>query len=207
MAPVFTAITEIAYHCDIPAHSFLVRGAAGAHEFSLLDFGLAVRAPSWTSEYVTGTICGDPCNLSPAAWMLMIYGLGHLEALPNASLLRQHAQRSDRFSFGVVVLVVLLALWKGPEEEDVGGPQDTRVQALTRDLVGVACLLARSHGFLPVVSHRGRTRNPAVACGQQCRHGIVNSCLWSIYPWGSDPYSHRGCGPDATPFAPPPLAT
>ena len=135
-APVFTALTGIAYHCDISAHSFLVRGAAVAEEFSLLDFGLAVRAPSWTSDYKTGNTCGDPRNCSPAAWMLMVYGLRHLEALPDASLLRQYEQRIDHFSFGVMELEVLFALWNGPEEEDVGGPQDTRVQALTRAWLG-----------------------------------------------------------------------
>ena len=78
-----------------------------AEEFSLLDFELAVRAPSWTSDDKTGNTCGDPRNCSPAAWMLIAYGLRHLEALPDAGFLRQYEQRIDHFPLGVLVLEVL----------------------------------------------------------------------------------------------------
>ena len=43
--------------------------------------------------------------------MLMVYGLRHLEALPDVGLLRQYEQRIDHFSLGVMGLEVLFALW------------------------------------------------------------------------------------------------
>merc|ERR1719361_1855919 len=117
LAPVFAALTKIAYHRDVSAHNFLVRGADGAEEFALLDFGLAVRASSWQRECKMQNISGDPRYFSPAAWLLMVHGYKYLDSHPNPSFLEQYKCRMDHFSFGVLVLEVLFALWRGPEAE------------------------------------------------------------------------------------------
>jgi len=117
MAPVFGALSKIAFHRDVSAHNFLVREEAGAEEFALLDFGLAVRSPGWEDECKVQSISGDPRYFSPAAWMLMVYGYRYLEKHPDGSFLEQYRSRIDHFSFGVLLLEVLFALWKGPEAE------------------------------------------------------------------------------------------
>jgi len=127
MAPVFVALNKIAYHRDVSAHNFLVReaaGEAGKLDFSLLDFGLATKAAEWPEDFRRKNICGDPRYFTPAAWMLMAFGSSSLEALPDASIQRQYTERIDHYSFGVLVLELLFALWHGPEkEEDIKGDQ------------------------------------------------------------------------------------
>jgi len=119
MAPVFKALSGIAHHRDVSAHNFLIREDAGFEEFSLLDFGLAVRASTWEAKCRTKSICGDPRYFTPAAWTLMALGLKATQAMPeSASMLRQYEKRIDHFSFGVLVLETLFALWRGPESED-----------------------------------------------------------------------------------------
>jgi len=119
MAAVFQALSGIAHHRDVSAHNFLIRGEGGAEEFSLLDFGLAVRTSTWEAECRSKSICGDPRYFTPAAWSLMAFGLKATQAMPDsASMFRQYEKRIDHFSFGMLVLEVLFALWKGPDRED-----------------------------------------------------------------------------------------
>jgi len=124
MAPVFAALNKIAYHRDVSAHNFLVRGTAGNEDFSLLDFGLATTAAEWSEDWKRKNICGDPRYFTPAAWMLMTFGSKSLEVLPDTSIRRQYIERIDHYSFGVLVLELLFAMWCGPEkEEEVKGDQ------------------------------------------------------------------------------------
>jgi serine/threonine protein kinase len=124
MAPVFAALSKIAYHRDVSAHNFMVRETAGKEDFSLLDFGLATQAADWPEDFRRKNICGDPRYFTPAAWMLMAFGLKGLEALPDKSIQRQYTVRIDHYSFGVLVLELLFALWCGPENEaDIKGDQ------------------------------------------------------------------------------------
>jgi len=117
MAPVFAALNKSAYHRDVSAHNFLVRGTAGEEDFSLLDFGLATKAADWPEDWKRKSICGDPRYFTPGAWMLMAFGSKSLEALPDTSIRRQYIERIDHYSFGVLVLELLFALWCGPEKE------------------------------------------------------------------------------------------
>jgi len=115
MAPVMAALTSIAYHRDISAHNFLVQQTTQGMQFSILDFGLAVRSSSWTADYKKMNICGDPRYFTPAAWMLMVYGHEYITANMDNSLLQQYLKRIDHFSFGVLMLEVFFGLWKGPD--------------------------------------------------------------------------------------------
>lgn len=117
LAPVFTPLDGIAYHRDVSAHNFLFREEAGAQHFALLDFGLAVRAPTWQHEYQSRNISGDPRYFTPAAWMLMVYGHKYLEAHPDSSFLEQYKRRMDHYSMGLLALEVLFSLWRGPAAE------------------------------------------------------------------------------------------
>jgi len=119
LAPVFAALSSIAFHRDVSAHNFLIKAeTAGNEEFSLLDFGLAVRANSWNSEHRRKDIAGDPRYFTPAAWMLIVHGLDFMESFPDNNLMRQYVHRIDEFSFGVLMLEVLFALWQGPAGEE-----------------------------------------------------------------------------------------
>jgi serine/threonine protein kinase len=125
MAPVFTALSGIAHHRDVSAHNFMIRGEPGVEDFSLLDFGLAVRASTWEAECRKQSICGDPRYFTPAAWALMSLGLKGTQAMPDSALVfRQYEKRIDHFAFGSLVLEVFFALWRGPDREDsVNGPE------------------------------------------------------------------------------------
>lgn len=115
MAPVMAALSSIAHHRDISAHNFLIHQTTSGMQFSLLDFGLAVRSSRWTADYKNKSICGDPRYFTPTAWMLMVYGHEYVSAHPDGSLLQQYLQRIDHFSFGVLMLEVFFGLWKGPD--------------------------------------------------------------------------------------------
>lgn len=122
VSPVFAALSGIAYHRDISAHNFLVNDAHSVDgisppDFSVLDFGLAVRANSWNQEWQGACIGGDPRYWSPATWMHFAYGHKYLEGHPDQTFRRQYEERIDHFSLGVLVLEVLFALWEGPDTE------------------------------------------------------------------------------------------
>mmetsp|Transcript_137278 Transcript_137278/g.382926 ORF Transcript_137278/g.382926 Transcript_137278/m.382926 type:complete len:597 (+) Transcript_137278:86-1876(+) len=132
MAPVFAALSGIAYHRDVSAHNFLIRIRGGIEEFAILDFGLAVRASTWSHECRNRNISGDPRYFTPAAWMLMVYGQRYLEAHPDPSFLQQYRCRMDHFSFGVLILEVLFALWWGPGAEEAAALSGVQVRVLTQ---------------------------------------------------------------------------
>lgn len=131
MAPVFEALSKIAYHRDVAAHNFLVREAWPNSEklgklacsdclpqdleFTMIDFGLAVRAETWRTEWQTHDIAGDPRYWTPAALMALAYGNKHLTQHPDASFRRQYEERIDHFALGLLALEVLFALWQPPE--------------------------------------------------------------------------------------------
>jgi len=154
MAPVFTALSKIAYHRDISAHNFLIREAEeGREEFAVLDFGLAVRSGSWQTDYKTRNISGDPRYFSPAAWMLMVYGYKYLDAHPDPSFLEQYKFRMDHFSFGVMALEVFFALWKGPESEGSLGAE--QVHALSKARAAWRAFWTDSVGFFQMFHTQG----------------------------------------------------
>mmetsp|Transcript_94007 Transcript_94007/g.186390 ORF Transcript_94007/g.186390 Transcript_94007/m.186390 type:complete len:595 (-) Transcript_94007:185-1969(-) len=160
MTPVFTALSRIAYHRDVSAHNFLIREDAGVEEFSLLDFGLAVRASTWEAECRNKSICGDPRYFTPAAWTLMALGKKATQAMPDSTvMLRQYEKRIDHFSFGILVLEVLFALWRGPEWEDAMLGQEKEALATAqkawRDFWAEAVgLFQKFHGDGPSATRR-----------------------------------------------------
>lgn len=114
IAPVFGALSgnvRKAYHRDVSAHNFLFNDVPFAPKFSVLDFGLAVRAGGWHQEWQTRNIAGDPRYFCPAAWMQLAFGHKYLEAHPDPYFLRQYKYRIDHFAFGVLAGEVLFALW------------------------------------------------------------------------------------------------
>jgi serine/threonine protein kinase len=128
MATVLAALEPIAFHRDISAHNFLIRATPEGEEFSLLDFGLAVRSKRWPTDYKTKSICGDPRYFTPTAWMLMVYGHKYVNNYPDPSFLQQYMKRIDHFSFGVLALEVLFTLWHGPAAQGMKGDAHPMVQ-------------------------------------------------------------------------------
>jgi len=123
MAPVFNTLSGIAHHRDVSAHNLMIREEAGVEEFSLLDFGLAVRASTWEMECRDLSICGDPRYFTPAAWTLLAMGLKATQA----PVFRQYEKRIDHFAFGILVLEVFFALWRGPDRQDAVDDQEKAV--------------------------------------------------------------------------------
>jgi len=155
MSPVFGSLAGIAYHRDVSAHNFLVRHEAGTEQFALLDFGLAVRAPTWPKEYQARNISGDPRYFSPAAWMLMVYGHRYLEKHPDPSFLEQYKARLDHYSFGVLVLEVFFALWRGSETESDRGLEFSQLDALGRAQTAWRAFWSDSMGFFQLFHNQG----------------------------------------------------
>jgi len=118
LVPVFDALGSIAFHRDVSGHNFLIRDADGSEQLSILDFGLAVDARSWHREWQTSNIAGDPRYFTPAAWMMIAYGCGHVRLHPDQGFQRQYVQRLDHFGLGVAALEALFALWDGSTVAD-----------------------------------------------------------------------------------------
>lgn len=95
----------------------MVSPQAGPEQFSVLDFGLAVRMKTWQQEWSSRNIAGDPRYFTPAAWMLLAFGCRYLEAHPEKDFLRQYRDRIDHFAVGVLALEAFFALWRCPGTE------------------------------------------------------------------------------------------
>jgi serine/threonine protein kinase len=117
MAPVFNALSTIAYHRDIAAHNFLIQ-ADREPVFGLIDFGLAVKARSWKNEYRSSNLAGTPHYFPPSTWMILAYGHKYLESHPELGLLRMYKERLDHFAMGLLSLELLFVLWDGIDAVD-----------------------------------------------------------------------------------------
>lgn len=129
MAPVFQALEPLAVHRDLSAHNFLVRkdSESEPEQFSVLDFGLAVRTRNWYNEWQTRNIAGDPRYFAPAAWMLLTYGHKYIEAHPDLNFRRQYRDRIDHFAIGLLALEVFFCLWDSSEVADYDFNEDNAV--------------------------------------------------------------------------------
>eukprot|EP00931_Biecheleriopsis_adriatica_P005572 TRINITY_DN107071_c0_g1_i1.p1 TRINITY_DN107071_c0_g1~~TRINITY_DN107071_c0_g1_i1.p1 ORF type:complete len:741 (+),score=146.71 TRINITY_DN107071_c0_g1_i1:43-2223(+) len=121
MTPVFVALQKTAFHRDISAHNFLIEETQDEKgntrvKFSVLDFGLAVRAATWHTEWHGRNIAGDPRYFAPSAWMQLTHGHRYLENNPKPYWKSQYTQRLDHYAFGILILEVFFALWEGPQE-------------------------------------------------------------------------------------------
>lgn len=126
--PVFGTLQGIAFHRDVCTHNILIRNVGPGHaklgsapattlQFSILDFGLAVRSPNWSADYRKKNIAGDPRYFSPAAWMLIVYGQKYLADHPDCSFLRQYMARIDHFAIGIVSLEMIFTLSMPPPQD------------------------------------------------------------------------------------------
>uniref|UniRef100_A0A7S1S0D7 Protein kinase domain-containing protein n=1 Tax=Alexandrium catenella TaxID=2925 RepID=A0A7S1S0D7_ALECA len=114
---VFAALQPIAYHRDVSSHNVLVDFPNGPErpDFSLIDFGLSVRSGSWSREWRTSNLAGDPRYWTPSAWMAFAFGFKYVATHPNAGFQQQYLSRMDHFSFGVLGLETLFALWRSSD--------------------------------------------------------------------------------------------
>eukprot|EP00439_Symbiodinium_sp_Y106_P078687 s31_g17.t1 len=119
MCPIFSTLRKFAFHRDISAHNFLIDDVKdNTAKFAVLDFGLAVRADKWRREWGTRNIAGDPRYFAPAAWMQLTCGHKYVACHPESCWVKQYAHRLDHYSFGMLILEMLFALWKGPEADE-----------------------------------------------------------------------------------------
>lgn len=133
LAPVLSVLEGIGVHRDISAHNLLIDDAAmaggGCAEFSLIDFGMAVEAPTWAQRWGTSGISGDPRYWSPAHCLHMILGPQAFEH-HHPVLARLYRERIDHYALGVVALEMLFGRWVGPYDEDkASGPMESMVAA------------------------------------------------------------------------------
>jgi len=91
----------------------------GECKFALIDFGLAVHSRSWSREWSSATVAGDPRYWAPPHWMIVSHGHKYLEMHPDQSWRQQYEERVDHFAMGVMLLEMYFALWDGTAESDV----------------------------------------------------------------------------------------
>lgn len=119
LAGVFAYLGPIAYHRDVSSHNVLVDFQEnGDPDFSLIDFGLAVRSGSWSKEWRSSNLAGDPRYWTPSAWMAFAFGFKYVVTHPNSGFQQQYLCRMDHFGLGVLGLEVLFALWQAGEAYD-----------------------------------------------------------------------------------------
>lgn len=124
LSSVFEALQPIAFHRDVSSHNVLVDfpGDFLKPQFSLVDFGLAVRSGSWSREWRSSNLAGDPRYWTPCAWMAFVFGFKYVSTHPNAGFQQQYLNRMDHFSVGVLGLETLFALWNIAEAYEGRNP-------------------------------------------------------------------------------------
>jgi len=123
LSVVFAALAPIAFHRDISSHNVLVdivqEGDSLKPSFALIDFGLAVNSGSWSHDWNSSNLAGDPRYWSLAAWMALAFGFRYVETHPNPGFHRQYLFRIDHYSMGLLGLEVLFSLWDSDRRGDV----------------------------------------------------------------------------------------
>lgn len=135
LSGVFMHLMPIAFHRDVSSHNVLVHFREGdgcdpqSMDFSLIDFGLAVRSGSWPSEWRQSNLAGDPRYWAPAAWMAFAFGFKYVGTHPNPGFQQQYVSRMDQFATGIMGLEVLFALWHAAEAYDGSLPGALEIRA------------------------------------------------------------------------------
>jgi serine/threonine protein kinase len=121
IAPVFATLQSLAYHRDVSSHNVMIDVDAANAEFSvaLIDFGLAVRADTWNSEYTTSDLAGDPRYWPPGALMASTHGFKYVEHHKEQGFLNQYLTRIDHYATGILCLEVLFSLWDWKGEKHI----------------------------------------------------------------------------------------
>jgi len=142
MAPVFAVLQGIAYHRDVSAHNFMIKiDESSCPRFTMIDFGLAVDSRTWSQEWRSFEIGGDPRYWSPAAWMQFVHGPSHLEQHPDARVRNLYVERLDHYSFGVLLLETFFELWGGAVRDPDCGAAMMKVHAVWRSYWAHSCSL------------------------------------------------------------------
>jgi len=126
MSSVFVRLEPHAFHRDVSSHNVLVDFQRVPPHFSLIDFGLAVRADAWKEDWQTSSICGDPQYWAPAAWIAFSYGSGALKIPGNLTFQRQYVSRIDHYATGILALELLFGLWSGEDAGAAPGMEQLR---------------------------------------------------------------------------------
>jgi len=112
----------------------------------------------------------------------MVYGNKYLREHPNKSFLEQYKHRLDHYSFGVLVLEVFFALWRGPEAEAKGGLAAGEVNALARTRAAWRIFWAEAmalfqlyHRQGPVVARQSMAHSQATSRFAQKLHGLCTA--------------------------------
>lgn len=136
LSSVFAALEPIAYHRDVSSHNVLIQSSNEAigkkPNFALIDFGLAVRSGSWSKEWRSSNLAGDPRYWTPPAWMAFAFGFKYISRHPNSGFLQQYLTRMDYFSLGILGLEVLLAVWDASEAHDGKHPGFLEIRSAWR---------------------------------------------------------------------------
>lgn len=144
MAPVFAGLEDFAYHRDVSAHNFLVSVSGDdCPSFTMIDFGLAVDSRTWSQDWRSFEIGGDPRYWSPAAWIQFAHGASYLEQHPDAGLRNLYLERLDHYSFGVLLLETFFALWGGASVDPSCSEAMIKAQATWHSYWVQACALMK----------------------------------------------------------------
>lgn len=114
LVPVFKRVAEVAVHRDATPRNILVdtSGTYGSRPFfSLIDFGLAVDAASWSGGLMSAkqsSIAGDGRYWPVSSWFAFEYGRDELSKC--AGLYEEYRTRLDIHSLGLTAIQVLAEL-------------------------------------------------------------------------------------------------
>eukprot|EP00927_Polykrikos_kofoidii_P030956 TRINITY_DN26626_c0_g1_i1.p1 TRINITY_DN26626_c0_g1~~TRINITY_DN26626_c0_g1_i1.p1 ORF type:complete len:789 (-),score=101.51 TRINITY_DN26626_c0_g1_i1:269-2635(-) len=124
LAPTLEKINNFVWHRDINSHNILIsdkldptggpqklQGLGDPEEarhranFWLIDFGLAVDAKKWQTQWPTSDVGGDCRFWPPSSFLMSFYGPEHLKA--HRHLCNQYVNRLDITGLGLTALEIL----------------------------------------------------------------------------------------------------
>jgi len=171
LAGVFDALQPIAFHRDVSSHNVLVHFPDAEKlrrpAFALIDFGLAVRSGSWSREWRTSNLAGDPRYWTPSAWMAFAFGFKYVMTHPNSGFQQQYLGRMDHFGLGVLGLETLFALWHTGEAYEGKHPGLLEVRAAWCKYWVAAIHLFQMfhrHGAQEVRQYLAQSQDEGVTC-------------------------------------------
>jgi len=134
LAPTLDRIAPHAWHRDVNSHNVLLGDAADGGKlivggdpeeagrsasFWLIDFGLAVDAATWPTQWPTAYVAGDVRYWPPSSFAMSFYGPSAI--LGDEGMCTQYKTRLDVAGLGLTALEVLCSTALSSKSENWGG--------------------------------------------------------------------------------------
>lgn len=214
LGPAIDRMSRFAFHRDVNSHNVLISDAIEGGKlrlsndvedmsrrasFWLIDFGLAVDATTWQTNWSTSDVAGDCRYWPPCSFLMSFYGAE--ETLAHKDFCSQYKTRLDIVGLGLTALELLCATavassdawgaeglrgswrrlfdaWEKYREEVTRWHlQIFKVFAAGGDIVPLYHELAQERVVDKVTSHVARIRNLLRACTQRAEEPKVQRLL------------------------------